>query len=131
MLTLSRFAAASHVLVSPWGTEGGFVDDALARLGLRRNVAVAVPHAMVAPHVVASSDLLLTVAERIARVLAPPLGLVILASPPELGLTGFTMSMRWHERTHDDPARRWVREVIVAEASERSRAVTTGRGSGA
>jgi DNA-binding transcriptional LysR family regulator len=127
-LTLSRFAAASHVLISPWGTEGGFVDDALARLGLRRNVAVAVPHAMVAPHVVASSDLLLTVAERIARVLAPPLGLVVLAPPPELKLTGFTMSMLWHERTHDDPARRWVRDVIVAEANERSRTVTTGRG---
>jgi DNA-binding transcriptional LysR family regulator len=91
------------------------VDDAIARLGLRRNVAVAVPHAMVARHVVASSDLLLTVAERIARLLAPPLGLVVLPPPPELGLTGFRMSMLWHERTHDEPARRWVRDVIVAE----------------
>jgi DNA-binding transcriptional LysR family regulator len=127
-LTLSRFAGASHVLVSPWGMEGGFVDDALARRGLRRNVAVAVPHAMVAPHVVASSDLLLTVAERIARVLAPPLGLVVLPPPPELGLTGFTLSMLWHERTHDDPARRWVREVIVTEASRRSRTMTPRRG---
>jgi len=104
------------------------VDDALARLGLRRNVAVAVPHAMVAPHVVASSDLLLTVAERIAGLLAPLLGLVVLPPPPELGLTGFRMSVLWHERTHDDPARRWVRDVIVVEASERSRRATTGRG---
>jgi len=38
------------------------------------------------------------------------------------------MSMLWHERTHDDPARRWLRDVIVAEASERSRTVTTRRG---
>jgi DNA-binding transcriptional LysR family regulator len=71
---------------------------------------------------------LLTVAERIARVLAPPLGLVVLTPPRELGLTGFTMSMLWHERTHDDPARRWVRDVIVAEASEHSRTATTRRG---
>jgi len=55
--------------------------------------------------------LLLTIPERIARVLAPPLSLVVLTPPPELGLTGFTMSMLWHERTHDDPARRWVRDV--------------------
>ena len=104
------------------------MDDALARLGLGRNVAVAVPHAMVAPHIVASSDLLLTVAERVARVLAPPLGLVVLAPPSELGLTGFTMSMLWHERTQDDPARRWVRDVILAEARERSRTGTSRLG---
>lgn len=42
-LTLSSFAGAAHALVSPWGMEGGYVDDALARLGLRRTVAIAVP----------------------------------------------------------------------------------------
>src|SRR5258708_2528110 len=51
-LTLSRFAGASHVLISPWGIEGGFVDDALARLGLRRNVALGGPHPMAGPHAV-------------------------------------------------------------------------------
>jgi DNA-binding transcriptional LysR family regulator len=119
-LTLSRFAAASHALIAPWGMEGGLVDDALARLGLKRRVTVALPHAMVAPHVVASTDLLLTMPERVARVLAPPLGLVVLEPPPELLLTGFAISMLWHERTDGDLARRWLRDVIVAEAAERS-----------
>jgi len=120
-LTLSRFAGASHALISPWGMEGGPVDDALARLGLQRRVTVALPHAMVAPHVIASSDLLLTMPERVARVLAPRLDLVVLEPPLELLLTGFTISMLWHERTHSDPARRWLRNVIVTEAIERSR----------
>jgi DNA-binding transcriptional LysR family regulator len=119
-LSLSSFARAAHALISPWGMEGGYVDDALARLGLQRKVAVAVPHFLVAPHIVASSDLLLTVAERVAEVVAGPLGLVVLAPPQELKLTGFTLSILWHERTHDDPARRWLRDVIVAEASQRS-----------
>jgi DNA-binding transcriptional LysR family regulator len=127
-LTVARFADARHALIAPWEREGDIVDSALAQLGLKRSVAVAVPHFLVAPHVVASSDLLLTVAERIAGVLAEPLGLVVLAPPTELGLTGFTVSTLWHERTHDDPARRWVRDVIVAEASERSRKATTRRG---
>ena len=43
-LTLTRFAKASHALISPRGAEGGFVDDALARLGMRRRVTIAVPH---------------------------------------------------------------------------------------
>ena len=124
VLTLSRFAAASHALISPWGKEGGFVDDALARLGLQRRVTVALPHAMVAPHIIASSDLLLTMPERVARVLAPPLDLVVLEPPPELLLTGFTISMLWHERTQSDPARRWLRDVIVTEATERSQTPT-------
>jgi DNA-binding transcriptional LysR family regulator len=127
-LSLSSFARAAHALISPWGMEGGYVDDALARLGLQRKVAVAVPHFLVAPHIVASSDLLLTVAERVADVVAGPLGLVVLAPPQELDLTGFTLSILWHERTHEDPARRWLREVIVAEASQRSGRAPMPRG---
>jgi DNA-binding transcriptional LysR family regulator len=123
-LSLSSFTGAAHALVSPWGLDGGYVDDALARLGLQRKVAIAVPHFLVAPHIVASSDVLLTVPERVAEVVAGPLGLVVLAPPRELDLTGFTLSILWHERTHEDPARRWLRDVIVAEASERSRATT-------
>lgn len=112
-LTLSRFVAASHALISPRGKEGGFVDDALARLGAKRRVAVAVPHFLIGPHVVAASDLVLTLAERVATVLAGPLGLAVLAPPPELGLQGFTMSAIWHERTQEDPARKWLREVLA------------------
>jgi DNA-binding transcriptional LysR family regulator len=120
-ITMSRFTEASHALVSPWGMEGGIVDDALARLGLQRRVAVAVPHFLVAPHIVAASDLVLTVPERVARMLAKPLRLQIVMPPAELGLTGFTLTNVWHERTHDDRARRWVRELIVAEADDRLR----------
>jgi DNA-binding transcriptional LysR family regulator len=119
-LTMSAFVGCAHALISPWGMEGGYVDDALARLGLRRKVTVAVPHFLVAPYIVASSDLLLTVAERLAHVVAEPLGLVVLPPPRRLDLTGFTVSLLWHERTHEDPARRWVREVIVAEATARA-----------
>ncbi len=125
-LSMSAFARAAHALVSPWGMEGGYVDDALARLGLQRKVSIAVPHFLVAPHIVASSDLLLTMAERVAEVVVEPLGLAVLFPPRELELAGFTSSLFWHERTHEEPARRWLREVIVAEATERSRSRTSG-----
>jgi DNA-binding transcriptional LysR family regulator len=127
-LTLARFAEAPHAIIAPWEREGDIVDTALARLGMKRRVTVAVPHFLVGPYVVASSDLLLTVAERIAVALSGPLGLVVLTPPPELGLTGFTVSTLWHERTHDDLARRWVRDVIAAEAHERSMTATGKRG---
>jgi DNA-binding transcriptional LysR family regulator len=112
-LTLSRFTAARHALISPRGKEGGFVEDALARLGLARRVTVAVPHFLIAPHLVASSNLVLTVAQRVASLLAEPLALTILAPPPELALVGFEMATFWHERSQSDPMLRWVRDLFV------------------
>jgi DNA-binding transcriptional LysR family regulator len=112
-LTLKRFAEAQHALISPRGSEGGIVDDALARLGLSRRVTVAVPHFLIAPHMVASSDLVLTLAGRIATTLAEPLGLLVVPAPSELALEGFTMSLVWHERTHEDPGIKWVRDLFV------------------
>lgn len=111
-LTLTRYAAATHALIAPGGSEGGFVDDALADLGLRRRVAVAVPHFLVAPHLVAASDLILTLAARVARAFAEPLGLSILEVPPELHLAGFSMSAVWHERTQNDPAQQYLRNLL-------------------
>jgi DNA-binding transcriptional LysR family regulator len=116
-LTVARFAAASHALIAPRGKEGGFVDEALAKLGHKRRVAVAVPHFLIAPHLVASSDVILTLAERVARVLAEPLGLAVLVPPKELARRSFTMSAIWHERTRADPALSWVRGVLAEVAN--------------
>jgi DNA-binding transcriptional LysR family regulator len=117
-LTLARYVAASHALISPRGKEGSQTDDALARLGLSRRVVVTVPHFLVAPHIVVQSDLVLTLAARVANMLAAPLGLAILEPPSELHLDGFTMSAVWHERTHRDPALRWTREVFAEVAKD-------------
>jgi DNA-binding transcriptional LysR family regulator len=117
-LTLARYVAASHALISPRGKEGSQTDDALTRLGLSRRVAVTVPHFLVAPHIVAQSDLVLTLAARVANMLAAPLGLVILEPPSKLRLGGFTMSAVWHERAHTDPALRWIREVFAEVAKD-------------
>jgi len=117
-LTLKRFVEAQHALISPRGSEGGIVDDALARLGLARRVTVAVPHFLIAPHIVASSDLLLTLAGRIATTLADPLKLLVVPAPSELALEGFTMSLVWHERTHEDTGIKWVRDLFVDVAKD-------------
>lgn len=124
-LTLARYEALSHVLVAPRGTPGSFVDDALAALGRRRRVALTVPHFLVAPHVVAATDLIVTLASRIADVVAGPLDLVAL--PPPLELPGFTMSLWWHERNHHDPAQRWLRDAIATVATPPAAASSPAR----
>lgn len=115
-LSLDDFVALPHALVAPRGEGGSVVDSALARIGKKRRVAVEIPHFLVAPHVVRETDLVLTLAARVATSLAPLLGLRQLAPPLEL--TGFTMSMVWHERQHVDAAHVWLRELIATVAKD-------------
>lgn len=115
-MTLERYLELAHVLVSPGGARGGLVDDALAKLGRSRRVAVVVPHFLVAPFLVERTDHVLTLAARIARSLAPAVKLKALAPPSELDLPGFDVRLCWHERDHADPAHAWLRSRIAAVA---------------
>ena len=62
---------------------------------------------------------MLTLAKRIADVLAPTLGLRRV--PPPIEVPGFTMSMVWHERNHADPAHAWLRATIAKVAAKLGR----------
>jgi DNA-binding transcriptional LysR family regulator len=115
-LTLARFAAAKHVLIAPRGRPGGPVDDALGALGLERQIAVALPHFLAAPHIVAQSDLVLTMAARLAASFASVLPLRILTPPLDLPVV--RASMLWHERHDADPAHQWFRAKLGEVASQ-------------
>ena len=107
--TLTQFTKLSHVIISPDG--GGFTgptDDALAAAGLRRHVALSVPHFQFAAKVVAESDLVAMLPERLTRGLH---GIRTFEAPVQV--LGFEMSMLWHERVHHDPAHRWLREQVA------------------
>jgi DNA-binding transcriptional LysR family regulator len=109
--TLDRFLASRHAFIAPRGRRGGPVDDALAARGKERHIALAVPHFLVMPFLVAASDLVLTLGERIARLYSQFLP-VVLFEPP-LPLRGFTVGLFWHERAANDPALAWIREQIL------------------
>lgn len=110
-LSLERFCALDHGLVSLTG--GGFLgvtDDALAAQGLERKVMLSVTSFLVLAQVLRGSDMVAVVPRRLVQG-AP--GLVMRAPP--LAIQGFTKMMVWHERTHRDPAHRWLREMIAFE----------------
>jgi DNA-binding transcriptional LysR family regulator len=120
VLDVARFASARHALIAPRGRPGGPVDEALAELGLARRVALSVPHFLVAPHVVARTDLVLTVARRIAETFAGMLPLAIVESP--LALPTFTIGMQWGERNDTDPGHAWLRQRLAEAARGLGRA---------
>jgi DNA-binding transcriptional LysR family regulator len=108
------------VLVAPGGTPRGLVDELLEKRGLSRRVMLALPHFLVAPHFVAESDLLLTLAERVARRYAPLLDLEV--HPLPLPLAGFSVHALFHARTQADPAHRYLRKLLLDVARVEARA---------
>ncbi|MDZ4360557.1 MAG: LysR substrate-binding domain-containing protein, partial [Variovorax sp.] len=86
----------------------GPTDEALAAQGLTRRVALSVPHFLFMMSVLASTDMVAMLPERLARG-AP--GLRVVEAPLEV--PGYEMAMLWHERRHRDPGHRWLREQIA------------------
>ena len=117
-LDLATLAALSHVLVAPRGAPGGVVDEVLAKHGLARRVALAVPHFLMAPHVVAGSDLVVTIGARVAAAFVELLPLQVFEPP--VPVPGFKVSLAWHARTHHDPAHQWLRAAIVERFGARA-----------
>lgn len=115
-MTLARYCETPHLLVAPRGTPGSYVDTALAEIGKSRRIGLAVPHFLVVPYIIASTDLVATLADRVAQVFASTLDLVTM--PPPLAIPKFRIAASWHERSHHDAAHKWLREQLLAVASE-------------
>lgn len=112
--SLNDYLAGSHLLVSIQEDRIGRVDQWLAQQNLKRHVALSIPHFLTAPFILAQTDLIATLAERIALAFAQEQNLKLLPLP--FDLAGFSVWMRWHQSTQDSPACQWLRTAIV-EAS--------------
>ena len=115
-LTLEQYVALPHVLISPMGRGVSWVDPVLERLGQRRHIALRIPHFLVAPLIVAQTDMILTVAARVAQALGT--ALPVREVVPPIAIPGFTVSMYWHAQRSDDPGHKWLRDLLAAVAVE-------------
>lgn len=113
-ITPSRYATAAHVHVSRRDNEKSHVDDALARLGLKREIATTVGGYSAALALVRDSDLVATVHERHTGVLFT--GMYSFALP--MPVPQFAVSLLWHPRLDGDPAHRWLRGRVRDACAE-------------
>lgn len=112
-LGLKQFCELDHALVSYSGDPfTGVTDEALAKLGLKRRVTLSVQRFLVLPEILRASDMAAVVPRRLVVGME---GLKLLAPPLEI--PGFTKTAAWHERTHRDPAHRWLRELLFETCS--------------
>jgi DNA-binding transcriptional LysR family regulator len=113
-VSLKDFLAYPHVSVRPSADAQSRVDLALAKIGKRRRVALTAPHFMVAPYLIPGTDMIACIAERLARKLAPEIGLAI-AEPP-IAMPAHDACLAWHRRFDQDRGHVWLRDMIVEEA---------------
>jgi len=110
-LTLRRYVELPHVLVAPTGRPGSVVDDALARIGERRRVALRTPSFLSVPSALVGSQCVTTLPRRVAEPFAAQYPLRLLEAPLEL--PRFTMCYAWHEVHRADAGHRWFRTHLL------------------
>lgn len=109
-VTPARYASGRHVFVSRRGLDKGPIDDALAPLGLERQIVMIVGGFSAALALARSADFVASVPERHTEGLRAGLH----SFPLPLPLPPFTVSLLWHPRMEADPGNRWLRGCVRA-----------------
>lgn len=114
-LTLEHYLDAPHLLISMSGGTTNAVDDALAAQGLRRRIAMQMPHGLAAVVALSRSDMITSVTRGVARLFAETAPVAMLELP--FAVPDSTFRLVWNRRFHADPARMWLRRKLVAIAA--------------
>jgi DNA-binding transcriptional LysR family regulator len=111
-LTAKAYAALPHLLFSPRGDPKGIVDEPLAQAsGTRRRVVMTIPHISAVPLIVARTDLVAVIAERLARTYAAEYDLMLF--DPPIKLPEFTISVLTSIARASDTALQWLQQQVV------------------
>lgn len=116
-LTLEAFAATPQLLITITdGRSPTNVDHFLETHGLQRRIQVRTRYFMMAPHIIAQSDLLLTCPYQLAKTFARILPLRLLEPPIEP--FHYHEYQAWHRRFDADPAHQWLRGLVKRAADQ-------------
>lgn len=110
-LTRETWLRYPHIVVETGNASPSVVGLAIARAGLSRRVGLVVPSFLVAPQVVASTDLLFTAPREVILPLARQLDLQVLEPPVKI--PPIPAALLWAERVDHDPGHRWFRELVA------------------
>lgn len=110
-MTVKRFSAESHAVVSSSGTGHAIVDKTIARQGIERRVVTQLSSFLGVARIVARTELLVIVPRVLGEVLATqePVKMV----EPPFVLPPYAVKQHWHERFHADAGNMWLRRTMA------------------
>ncbi|MFK8003439.1 MAG: LysR family transcriptional regulator [Polyangiales bacterium] len=110
-MTLKRYLALDHVLISVEGRADGVVDRALAAQQKSRHVALRLPHFSTAALSIQRTDMVCTLARSVAERARELYGVRVLKPPLELPTSA---AVAWWPGQHqEDEAHRWFRTLLL------------------
>jgi DNA-binding transcriptional LysR family regulator len=121
-VTIKRFLASRHLKVSMSPTDIRFADDVLSKSNAARDVALNVPHWLLVPHVLATTDYVAVMPGAFAAAVQDR-SLIVRELP--FASKTFDWCLYWHRRHHDEPANRWLRERIIKASDVSSEEMQT------
>ena len=110
-LTLNQFQREQHLVVITSGTAHDVLDKTLEANRIRRRVGLRVPNYLGLATLIASTDLLATVPERLARIVAGFTEVRMFVPPFEI--PPYNVTLYWHARSARDSGNRWLRGIIA------------------
>lgn len=110
-LTLDEFLAFPHISMIVSDMEFDRVDQRLGKDAHLRHVIARLPYFQTAPQMIGSTDAIMTMPRRSARLLARTYGLPFRPAPEIIG--SFEYRLIWHERCNRDPATIWLIDMIA------------------
>ena len=108
-LSLALLASIPHLLVSSSPDDLGFIDSALQASGLARTIAVEAPF-LATGRIIMQSDMIAILARNVARVLGQSYPVELRDIP--IDGDEVVLSMQWARRFDEQPAHRWLRELV-------------------
>jgi DNA-binding transcriptional LysR family regulator len=109
-ISLETFVSLPHALVTIRRDTTGAIDKLLANQQLQRRIAVTIPHMLVLPAIIATSDLIAAIPQRIAAQLAHCHPLELFELPVQTA--PWMVSIVWSKLAEKDAANRWLRETL-------------------
>ena len=111
-ISLDDYVRLPHLLTSLVESAHGVVDEALAKVGRTRTIALTSPRFNAMPFVVRQAPVIATMHSRLARFFGESMGLAV--SPAPVDLPDVSISMIWHSSNDTVPGQRWLRDTILA-----------------
>jgi len=116
-ITLDTYVETPHLVITLGDDDQPtWIDEALAKLGRKRNIALRIRYFMAAPMILAQTDLLITGPAMLLQHFAQLVPIEVYEPP--IALPSYPEELYWHERYDAEPAHVWLRGSLRNIASE-------------
>lgn len=107
--TLKHYLDLKHCLITISGFGPGLVDLELAKHNLQRDVVVRTSQFLCVSHLIAHSNLVVTLPRKMGQLLSQQANIKLLETP--MPLTPFSIFLYWHVKNQNNPTHQWIRQT--------------------